>query len=68
MKVRDVIRTLKRHGFRRDRQSGGHRQFEGVVGGKRRLVTVPGKYGDDVTKGALSSIRRQSSLPSRSFR
>ena len=68
MKVRDVIRILKRHGFRRDRQSGGHRQFEGVVARRRRLVTVPGKEGDDVPKGTLASIRRQSGLPKRSFR
>ena len=68
MKVRDVIRTLKRHGFRLDRQAGSHRLFEGVFGGRRRIVPVPGKDGDDVRAGTLSAIRRQSGLPKALFR
>ena len=42
MKVRDVVRILEYHGFRRKRWKGSYRQFEGVVGGQRRLVTVAG--------------------------
>ena len=68
MKVRDVIGVLTGHGFRLDRSRGSHRHFEGVVDGVRRLVTVPGKDGDEVPKGTLSSIRRQSGLSRRLFR
>ena len=68
MKVRDVIRILKEHRFRLDRSRGSHRHFEGVVDGERRLVTVPGKDGDEVPKGTLSSIRRQSGLSRRLYR
>ena len=68
MKVRDVIRTLKQHGFRLNRQTGSHMLFEGMVGGRRRIVPVPGKDGDDVRAGTLSAIRRQSGLPNALFR
>ena len=69
MKVRDVIRVLKDEGFRLDRQKAtSHRQFEGFVDGKRRLVTVAGKEGDDVKAGTLAAIRQQSGLPRRLFR
>ena len=68
MKVRDVIAILTEHGFRLDRSRGSHRHFKGLVDGQRRLVTVPGKDGDEVPKGTLSSIRRQSGLSRRLFR
>lgn len=68
MKVRDVIAILTEHGFRLDRSRGSHRHFKGSVDGQRRLVTVPGKDGDEVPKGTLSSIRRQSGLSRRLFR
>lgn len=68
MKFRDIVRILKKHGFALDRQQGSHRQYEGFVDGKRRIVTVAGKDGDDVPPGTLSSIGNQSGLPRRSFR
>ena len=68
MKVRDVTSVLRSNGFRLDRQKGSHRHFEGVAGGQRRLVTVPGKDSDDVSVGTLSSIRRQSGLSKKLFR
>lgn len=68
MKVRDVVRILEGHGFRRKRWKGSHRQFEGVVNGQRRLVTVAGKEGEDVARPTLASIMRQSGLPARAFR
>ena len=67
MKVRDVIRVLKDYGFRLERWKSSHRHFRGVVGGRRRLVTVPGKDGDDVARQTLASITRQSGLPSGVF-
>lgn len=68
MKVREVIAVLESNGLSLDRQKGSHRQFGGVVGGKRRAVTVPGKDGDEVPKGTLASIRRQSGLSKALFR
>lgn len=70
MKVRDVIRILKEHGFHLDRSKGGVRLFEGVVDGERRLVKAPGKDkdGDEMPKRTLSTIKRQSGLSKRLFR
>ena len=68
MNVRNVIRVLTDNGFRKDRQSGSHRQFEGFVNGKRRLVTVAGKESSEVRPDTLASIRQQSGLPGRLFR
>ena len=68
MKVREVIRTLERNGLEFTRQSGSHRRFKGIVKGRTRMVTVPGTDGDDVPKGTLGSIRRQSGLPAHLFR
>ncbi|MCY4593377.1 MAG: type II toxin-antitoxin system HicA family toxin [Bryobacterales bacterium] len=67
MKVRDAIRILEEHGFRLKRTRGSHRQFEGVVSGQRRLVTVAGKEGDELARPTLASIARQSALPGRVF-
>ena len=67
MKVRDVVRILKNHGFRHKRSRGSHRQFEGIVRGQRRLVTVAGKEGDEVARPTLASIARQSGLSARVF-
>ena len=68
MKFRDVIRILKAQGFQLDRVRGSHRQFEGVVAGKRYVVTVSGKDSQDVKEGILKSIREQSGLPREAFR
>ena len=68
MRVLEVTRVLEMHGFERIRQKGSHRRFKGVVNGRLKLVTVPGKDGEDIPKGTLASIRRQSGLPSDVFR
>ena len=70
MKVKDVVRVLKEHGFHHDRSKGGARLFEGVVDGERRLVKVLGKDkdGDEMPKRTLASIRRQSGLSRRVLR
>ena len=68
MKVRDVIRILTEHGFKLIRQRGSHRHFAGFSNGQRRLVPVSGNHGDDIPKGTLAAIRRQSGLPRRLFR
>lgn len=43
-------------------------QYEGAVSGRRRLVTVVGRDGDDVARRTLLSIKRQSGLPARMLR
>jgi len=68
VKIREVIRILEHHGFRRVRQRGSHRRFHGIVDGRTRLVTISGAEGDDIPAGTLGSIRRQSGLPTRHFR
>ena len=67
MKVREVIRILEQHGFQLDRQAGSHRLFEGTVDGRRKVIPVPGKDGDEVRTGTLSAVVRQSALPKRLF-
>lgn len=69
MKFRQVVRILLDNGFTLDRQRGtSHRQYEGVIGGQRRLVTIAGHDNDDVRQGTMKSIIRQSGLPKRLFR
>jgi predicted RNA binding protein YcfA (HicA-like mRNA interferase family) len=57
MKVRALIRRLKDEGWQLDRRKGGHRKVNHPL--KRGLVTVPGKPGDDLAPGTLSSIVEQ---------
>ena len=68
MKVKEVIRILEANGFRLDRMRGSHRQFEGMIDGKRRLVTVSGKPNQEVGRNIMGNIRRQSGLPPGAFR
>ena len=67
MKNRDIVRILKNRGFVLDRQHGSHRQYEGFVNEKRRIVTVAGKDGKEISPGTLASIKRQSGLPGKLF-
>ena len=68
MRVREVIRILERHGFQLVRQTGSHRRFQGTVNGQNRMITVSGVDGDEVPKGTLGAIKRQSGLPGHRFR
>ena len=68
MKVRDIIRLLETNDLHLGGQKGSHRRFTGVVGGQKRMVIVAGADGDDVPKGTLAAIRRQSGLPRDLFR
>ena len=67
MKVREVIRRLQKHGFKCVRQRGSHRIFRRTIGGRER-VTVAGKGRDELPRGTLAAIRRQSGLPRSAFR
>lgn len=69
MKYRDIEKLLIDHGFGLIRQSSSHRQFEGFVDGKRRMVTLSyHSRNEDVLKKNFASIIRQSGLPKRLFR
>jgi predicted RNA binding protein YcfA (HicA-like mRNA interferase family) len=56
--VKSVIKLLKESGWKQVRLKGSHRQFKRpkIPG----LVTVPGKFGDNLAPGTLSSIYKQS--------
>jgi predicted RNA binding protein YcfA (HicA-like mRNA interferase family) len=58
VKVRDVIRRLEADGWRVVATVGSHRQFKHSK--KPGRVTVSGHPGDDMPKGTLASVRRQS--------
>lgn len=64
MKVRDVIRLLEQEGFRCTQRRGSHRFFRK----KEKRVLVAGHEGDELSKGVLAAIRRQSGLPREVFR
>ena len=60
MKVRDVIKLVEEDGWYLVKTEGSHRQYKHPV--KKGKVTVPGHWNDDVAKGTLSSIYKQSQL------
>lgn len=69
MKYRDFVRVLKDHGFVQVRQAGSHRTFDGIVNGRRMVVTVAYHgEGDDILPRNLASMIRQSGLPKHLFR
>jgi predicted RNA binding protein YcfA (HicA-like mRNA interferase family) len=70
VKFRDFIKIIEDQRFKFDRQRGtSHRQYKGVVDGLARLVTVAcTREGDDIAKGTLAAMIRQSGLPRKLFR
>lgn len=60
MKIRDVIKLLETDGWYLVGTEGSHRQFRHPT--KRGKVTVSGKPSDEVRKGTLNSILKQSEL------
>ncbi len=69
MNFRAFIRILRANGFTEVRVKGDHHQFEGYVGGKRKMVTVAySRSGDDIMKKNLGSMIRQSGLDKKLFR
>jgi predicted RNA binding protein YcfA (HicA-like mRNA interferase family) len=59
LKVREVIKTLKKAGWRHVRTSGDHRVFRSQDG---RITVVSGKLGDDVRPGTYRAILRQTGI------
>ena len=69
MKYRDIIRILRTHDFDLVRTKGSHRNYQAVIGGKRRIVIVScHSENDDVLPKNLASMIRQSGLPPDTFR
>ena len=60
MKVKDVLAMLEHDGWVLARTRGSHRQYKHPS--KKGLVTIPGKPGDDLAPGTLSSILKQAGL------
>jgi predicted RNA binding protein YcfA (HicA-like mRNA interferase family) len=60
MKVRDVIRLLKAHGWYLARTRGSHQQFFHPTRSGR--VTVAGRPGDELARGTLKSILKQAEI------
>ena len=60
MKIRDVIKLLEEDGWFLVATRGSHRQYKHMS--KAGRVTIAGHPGDDVSPGALNSIRKQAQL------
>ncbi|MCK9620079.1 MAG: type II toxin-antitoxin system HicA family toxin [Methylobacter sp.] len=60
MKVNEILIMLKEDGWYLVATRGSHRQFKHPI--KSGRVTVPGKPGDDLAPGTLSSIIKQAKL------
>jgi len=60
MKVREVLKLLYDDGWIIVRTKGSHRQLKHPT--KIGIVTVGGKPSDEIMKGTLGSILRQSGL------
>lgn len=59
-KVRDVLKLLRKDGWRLHRQRGSHRQFQHPT--KPGTVTVSGPPSEDIHPKTLASILRQAGL------
>jgi predicted RNA binding protein YcfA (HicA-like mRNA interferase family) len=60
MKVAEVLRLLRDHGWQVVATRGSHRQLKNPDRPGR--VTVPGHAGDDLAPGTLRSILKQAGL------
>ena len=63
---KDVERILRKNGFELVSQKGSHKQFKGVVGGRKRRVTVLADRKNFHPK-TLKSMIRQSGLSEGEF-
>lgn len=60
MKVREAIKLIEDDGWYLDRTRGSHRQYKHRI--KRGLVTIPGKFSDELAPGTKNSILKQAGL------
>jgi len=59
LKADNVIKSLKKHGFRVIRQKGSHVRLRHEDG---RVTTVPSHSGQDISKGLLRKILNDTEL------
>jgi predicted RNA binding protein YcfA (HicA-like mRNA interferase family) len=59
VKVRELIKTLEKAGWRHVRTSGDHRVFQSSDG---RITVVSGHLGDDIRPGTYRAILRQTGI------
>ena len=64
IKARDLIRTLKKFGFYEVRQKGSHICFKHDDG---RFTLVPRHGGEDIGRGLLRQILRETELTPEEF-
>jgi predicted RNA binding protein YcfA (HicA-like mRNA interferase family) len=60
MKVREVIRLLKRHGWTEMRMKGSHRHFKHPA--QPFVITVPGDESKELAPGTLNAILKKAGL------
>jgi len=60
MKVKEAIRMIELKGWFLVDQRGSHRQFKHQL--KKGRVTIAGNLNDDLPKGTLNSIFKQSGI------
>lgn len=60
MKVSEVIRRITEDGWTLIRMKGSHRQYKHPQ--KPGLVTIAGHLSDEIARGTLNSIMKQSGL------
>lgn len=60
MKIRDVIRLIESEGWYLVAFRGSHRQYKHPY--KPGRVTIAGKLSDDIARGTLNSILKQSGI------
>ncbi len=60
VKVRDIIEAVEEAGWVYERTESSHRIFKREDAGG--IVVIPGKPGDDMPEGTLTSICRQAGI------
>jgi predicted RNA binding protein YcfA (HicA-like mRNA interferase family) len=60
MKVKNVIKMIEAEGWFMVRRKGSHRQYKHAD--KKGLVTIAGNLNDEIARGTLNSILKQSGL------
>jgi predicted RNA binding protein YcfA (HicA-like mRNA interferase family) len=60
MKIRELIKKIEKDGWYLVRVKGSHRQYKHK--NKKGLVTISGHLRDDIARGTLNSILKQSGL------
>lgn len=60
MKVRKVIKLIEKDGWYLIRVKGSHKQYKHPF--KNGLVTISGHLNNDIAKGTLNSILKQTGL------